>query len=174
MSRTGSPPGALLSTDSAGVDSSVPCRLCPTHSCRWARAGPALAGRDSASEGVTRPRLLRRTDGSVPWDPCRTPWGARVPCPFVYGRGIEGSDELSFVTGRVSTPCFQVPSLTESVHPQFRGSASEPDRPRLGPLTHPDGVLGWRLPSDQVQPGTRHRESASIWPRENSTFTAIL
>lgn len=30
----------------------------------------------------------------------------------------------------------------------FRGSGSEPGSPRLGQLTHPDGVFGWRLPSD--------------------------
>lgn len=174
MSRPGSPNWSPAEHRLCGGSSLVPCSLCPHRHCPWALAGPVLAGSDSASARGDQVPSAQAHRWVCALESLSHPMGARVPCPFFSGRGTEGSDELSFVTGRVSTTCFQIPCLTESVHPKFRGSASEPDRPQLGQLTHPDGVFGWRLPSDQVPPGTRHTESASIWPRENSTFTAIL
>lgn len=56
------------------------------------------------------------------------------------------------MTGHVSVTYFQIRCFIHSVYPKFHDSISEPNRPPLGKLTHPNGLFGWKLPSDQVQP----------------------
>lgn len=148
-----------------------PCSPAPHRPLPWTLTGPALAGHDSSSARCDQvPSSSNTQMGLCPGIPVSPPGRpvCRVPSPLAE----DSKAQMIFVCD----DAFQHVSKSHvslRLFIPFRGSGSEPGSPRLGQLTHPDGVFGWRLPSD---PGSLHwhMECASIWPRESSTLTAIL